>query len=69
MFLKHKTSGDMVEVMDLSGLFDPCVGDFQGRYHAGEEMPDPEVFNKVDLAFPSGEALPRCWMDPNYRSS
>jgi hypothetical protein len=39
-----------------------------GRFHAGEEMQDPAGFSKSELAFPSGEDLPRCWTDPAYRS-
>ena len=27
----------------------------------------PELFKKAELAFPSGEALPVCWTDPDYR--
>lgn len=67
MYLKDKSNGDLVEVMDTNALFDPNVGQIQGRYHAGEEMQDPADFAKSDLIFPSGEALPRCWVDPAYR--
>ena len=29
---------------------------------------DPmEKFAKADLQFPSGEPLPRCWLDAHYR--
>jgi hypothetical protein len=38
-----------------------------GRYQHGEEMQDPEKFNKSDLSFLSGESLPRCWVDAHYR--
>ncbi len=34
---------------------------------AGEELGDPLTFEKADLAFPSGEELPRCWVDPDYK--
>jgi hypothetical protein len=69
MFLKDKKTGDAVEVIDLAALFDPCVNELQGRFHAGEEMQDPENFAKAGLVFPSGEALPQCWTDPDYRVS
>lgn len=69
MFLKHKPSGDLVEVLDADALFDPCKPEVRGRFHVGEEMPDPGVFNKSDLIFPSGEKLPRCWLDAHYRST
>lgn len=67
MFLKDKKTGDAVEVIDLAALFDPCANELQGRFHAGEEMQDPESFAKAGLVFPSGEPLPRCWTDPDYR--
>lgn len=69
MYLRHKSSGDLVEVLELGALFDPCVEELSGRFHSGEEMQDPAGFSKADLEFPSGEALPRCWVDPGYRSS
>lgn len=68
MYLKHKSTGDMVEVLDVKSLVDPLRGQFVGRYHAGEELQDPANFPKAELIFPSGEALPRCWVDPNYRA-
>ena len=68
MFLKHASSGDLVEVMELASLFDPFQAEITGRFHRGEEMPDAEQFAKSDLVFPSGELLPRCWIDANYKS-
>lgn len=68
MYLKHLTSGDLVEVVDLAGLFDPFEKGVQGRIHAGEELQDAARFAKTELVFPSGEALPRCWVDPDYRA-
>jgi hypothetical protein len=67
MYLRHKPSNDLVEVLDLTSLFDPFQSQLQGRFHAGEELQDPAPFAKADLVFPSGESLPRCWMDPQYR--
>jgi len=67
MFLQHKQSGDLVEVLNLSNMYDPCLGEIMGRFHTGEEKQDPESFAKADLIFPSGEPLPRCWLDPNYK--
>ena len=68
MFLKQSSSGDMVEVEDTSSLGDPCRDSVSGRVHAGEEMQETEMFAKTDLAFPSGEPLPRCWQDADYRN-
>lgn len=68
MYLKHVPSGDFVEVMGLSALFDPCEAVIEGRIHAGEELQEPAEFNKASLVFPSGEGLPRCWTDAGYRA-
>lgn len=68
MYLKQMRSGDLVEVIDLPGLFDPFAASVRGRLHAGEELQDPADFAKSELVFPSGEALPRCWLDPDYRA-
>lgn len=67
MFLKNKENGELLEVLDMKGLIDPNHSSIKGRYHAGEEMPDPAEFSKANLLFPSGEPLPKCWMDPHYR--
>lgn len=67
MYLKHVPSGDLVEVLDVKSLVDPYRQQVAGRFHAGEELQDPANFPKEELMFPSGEALPRCWVDPNYR--
>jgi hypothetical protein len=69
MYLKHKTTGDFVEILDINSLIDPCRSLLKGRYHAGEEMQDPTDFNKEDLIFPSGEDLPYCWLDPHYQEN
>ena len=67
MFLRNTQTGDLVEVLDLSDMVDPCRVSIEGRLHAGEELQDPAEFKKTKLGFPSGEPLPRCWVDPNYR--
>ena len=67
MFLKHKSNGQLVEVLTLDSMYDPCLKEITGRMHAGEEMQDPETFMKSELIFPSGESLPICWLDPHYR--
>ncbi|MFN6133511.1 MAG: acetyltransferase [Synechococcaceae cyanobacterium] len=68
MFLKirHDDDSSLVEVLDLKQLFDPFQANVQGRIHAGEEMQDPDDYPKQELSFPSGEALPRCWLDAHY---
>lgn len=69
MFLQLTANADLVEVMDTAALFDPFQDSISGRLHGGEELQDPESFKKAALSFPSGEALPRCWVDPNYRKA
>lgn len=69
MYLREKKSGDLVEVLDVAAMVDPCTGQLQGRFHAGEELQEPEAFSKDALEFPSGESLPRCWIDVEYRSA
>ncbi len=67
MYLKHTVSGDLVEVLDMRSLINPKQTKVAGRFHAGEELQDPANFNKSELIFPSGESLPRCWIDVAYR--
>lgn len=69
MFLKEQKSGDLVEILGMSDLIDPFKNTVPGRFHAGEEMGEPMNFPKADLLFPSGEKLPRCWLDPEYKSA
>lgn len=69
MYLRHKASADLVEVLDMAALIDPCQAQLSGRFHAGEELQDPALFAKQELEFPSGEPLPRCWVDAQYRSA
>jgi len=66
MFLSYCPDGSLVEVTQLAGLIDPFVDAIEGRFHAGEELQDPQSFAKRELRFPSGEQLPRCWLDPDY---
>jgi hypothetical protein len=67
MFLKHSSTGKLVEVLSIRDLFNPMHPSLVGRYHAGEELQDPETFAKSELTFCSGEVLPRCWTDVHYR--
>lgn len=67
MLFKDTATNHLVEVADIVTLANPYELTVVGRYLWGEEMQDPEVFDKTDLAFLSGEALPRCWHDCRYR--
>lgn len=69
MFLKHSSTGKLVEVLSIRDLFNPMHPNLVGRYHAGEELQDPEQFAKAELVFCSNEPLPRCWTDVHYRDN
>ena len=67
MFLRDKSSGDLVDVLETTALMDPNQDSISVSRHAGEEKGDPEDTRKSELVFPSGEALPVCWTDAHYR--
>ncbi|MFW5452539.1 hypothetical protein [Thioalkalivibrio sulfidiphilus] len=69
MFVKDRNNGHLVEVIDGAALMDPIQKQFKGRYNWGEDLPEPEAFTKADMIFPSGEPLPRCWLDIHYRDN
>ena len=66
MFLKHISTDDLVEVIDLPDVINPCSLTIRARTHTAEVIHRPEVFLKTELAFPSGEPLPVCWVDAHY---
>lgn len=67
MLLIDGKTGHFVEVADLTALCNPHKDAVAVRVDYGEEVSDPEIATKAELRFPSGEALPRCWVDPAYR--
>jgi hypothetical protein len=67
MLLKFKQDDALIEIQDIEGLFNPSKSKIFGRIQSGEEEQDSTAYGKVDLLFLSGESLPRCWMDENYR--
>jgi hypothetical protein len=69
MFLQCKGSETLVKITDIEALFNPLQPEIIGRSQEGEEEQDPKPYSKQDLSFTSGEDLPRCWMDANYRNS
>lgn len=69
MLLKERTSKHMVEVTNLLELMNFHHIEVEGRIQEGEEQQDPANFDKHELVFLSGEALPRCWTDPHYRDN
>lgn len=69
MLLHDKKKDALVEVLDLIALIDPNQSEISGQVQSGQEEQDPEPSSKADLIFPSGESLPRCWVDADYRTS
>lgn len=67
MFLTDKETGVLIKVQDAEVLVNPSESLITGRVQSGQEEQDPEQFSKDALVFPSGEALPKCWKDPDYR--
>jgi hypothetical protein len=67
MLLKSKQDGALVEILDFEALISPAHSKISGKIQSGQEEQDPEEFNKQDLIFPSGEALPKCWLDADYK--
>jgi len=66
MFLKHVPSDELVEVIDLPDVINPNTPTIRARAHTGDLIQRPENFLKEELVFPSGEALPKCWIDVRY---
>lgn len=67
MFLVNKKTGTLVRIVDLDALFDPFNRRADGRSQAGEEEQELDAFDKQQLMFASGESLPSCWLDPDFR--
>lgn len=69
IFLQNKETGTLVEVVDIQSLINPLDEEIEVRVQEGQEEQDPEPLQKINLGFPSGEDLPRCWIDPAYQAS
>ncbi|MBW4558654.1 MAG: acetyltransferase [Trichormus sp. ATA11-4-KO1] len=67
MLLQLKDTGDIVKILDIQELIDPNNHIVHAQDQVGEEEQEPDAFHKENLIFPSGETLPRCWLDANYR--
>ncbi len=68
MLLQSKDNGSIVEILDIQELINPVSDIVKGQNQLGEEEQDPISYKKENLVFPSGESLPRCWVDANYRN-
>ncbi|BAT55486.1 hypothetical protein NOS3756_44730 [Nostoc sp. NIES-3756] len=69
MFLQIRDSSDLVKIVDIQELIDPNIKTVHGKDQKGQEEQDTDSFKKENLVFPSGESLPRCWLDANYRQA
>ncbi|BAB75089.1 acetyltransferase [Anabaena sp. FACHB-709] len=69
MLLQTKDTSDLVKVVDIQELIDPNIDIVHGQDQEGQEEQDTDSFKKENLVFPSGESLPRCWLDANYRTA
>ncbi|ALF56216.1 acetyltransferase [Nostoc piscinale CENA21] len=67
MLLQIKNTHDLVKITDIQELIDPNVNVVHAKDQEGQEEQDMDTFEKQNLVFPSGESLPRCWLDANYR--
>lgn len=68
MLLKIKKDDVLVEITKVTDLINPSMEEIMAQIQAGEEEQPPEALKKSDLVFPSGENLPQCWLDSNYKS-
>ncbi|MFM7409154.1 MAG: acetyltransferase [Cuspidothrix sp.] len=69
MFLQIKDSRDLVKIVDIQELFDPNSNIVHAQDQGGQEEQETDIYKKEELIFPSGEKLPRCWLDAKYRET
>ncbi|MBD2515527.1 acetyltransferase [Nostoc sp. FACHB-973] len=69
MFLQLKDTGELVKILEIQELLDPNNDVVHAQEQEGEEEQEPDSFKKENLVFPSGEDLPRCWLDAHYRTA
>jgi hypothetical protein len=69
MLLKDKETDNLIEILDIHALINPTQSSVSGQVQAGQEEQNPACFEKQTLKFPSGESLPRCWMDADYQKA
>jgi hypothetical protein len=69
MFLHNKETNSLVEIDDIQILINPNQNEVVAKSQSGEEEQEPESMHKSNLIFPSGESLPRCWIDADYRNT
>ncbi len=68
MLLQNKQTGTLVEILNVDDLINPVRQDVKIQVQDGQEEQNSEPVQKAELVFPSGESLPRCWVDADYRT-
>ena len=68
MLLKIKKDDVLVEITEVIELINPMREEVMAQIQQGEEEQPSESFKKSGLVFPSGENLPQCWLDSDYKS-
>jgi hypothetical protein len=69
MLLQLKDNGEMVKINNIQELIDPNQDVVHAQEQEGQEEQQTDSYKKDNLVFPSGENLPRCWIDANYRNA
>lgn len=69
MLLQIKDSSELVKLAEIHELIDPNRDTVQGQKQRGQEEQPVDSIKKENLVFPSGESLPRCWLDANYKNA
>jgi hypothetical protein len=67
MLLQKKDNGTLVEILDFEEAINPNHNQVMAKVQSGQEEQDAESIQKQNLIFPSGENLPLCWVDADYR--
>lgn len=68
MLLQVKDSGELVKILDVQELINPNQDLVHAQEQEGQEEQEADSYKKENLVFPSGESLPRCWLDADYRN-
>lgn len=69
MLLQLKENGELVKIVDVQELINPNTDTVQAKEQEGQEEQQADSYKKENLVFPSGESLPRCWLDANYKNA
>lgn len=69
MLLQLKDSSELVKILDVQELINPNQDVVHAQQQEGQEEQQADSYKKENLVFPSGETLPRCWLDADYRNA